>query len=68
MDTASVGMQHGVGKLVPGGEALNYFRQCWGDPHLSAVPINDTCNLQVISPSYPQTHVRYIGQLITLQD
>jgi len=67
MDTTSVGVEHGVSELVSGREALNHFRQRWGDPHFSAIPINDTCNLQVISPTYALTHIGYIGQLITLQ-
>ncbi len=56
-----------MGEFVSGGEALNHFRQHWGDPHFSAIPINDTCNLKIISPSYALTYVCYIGQVITLQ-
>ncbi|MGP1667201.1 MAG: hypothetical protein ACTS5I_15130 [Rhodanobacter sp.] len=67
MDTASVRMEHRMGELVSGSEALNHFRQRWGDSHFSAVPIYDTCNLQVISPPCVLTHVGYIGQLITLE-
>lgn len=67
MDTTSVGVEHGMGELVSCGEALNHFRQRWRDPHFSAVPVNDTRNFQIISPSHVQTHVSYIGQSIALQ-
>ena len=56
-----------MAEFVSRGEALNRFRHRWGDPNFSAVPINDTCNLQIISPSYALTYVCYIRQLITQQ-